>query len=265
MNPVKSPYRENDKKTTTEKLSGNKLSNGVEAIFIADAHLKGLGDPNQKLLCSFLETLKDIDKLFILGDLFEFWTGYNEMLEYHYAPILAQFKRFQEAGMEIIYVEGNHDFSVAPFFKEILGGEVYPDSADINLDGKRFFLAHGDIVEHSISHKIWRCFLRSPFLRMLIRITPPAFVWKVAMWLAKESRRNYTRGIIIDNLQREFAKKKIRQGFDIVILAHSHVPEFLEETVGDKHGIYANPGDWIGEFSYLVYENGVLRLERYRK
>lgn len=237
----------------------------MRAIFIADAHLKGLNDPNQKTLCSFLETLKDIDRLFILGDLFEFWTGYNQILEHHYSPILAQFKRLKTKGIKIIYVEGNHDFSVEPFFKEILGGEVYPDSADINLDGKRFFLAHGDIVEHSISHKIWRRLLRSPALSMIIKITPPAFVWRVAMKLAKTSRQNYTRGVLIDNLQREFAKEKIKDGFDFVILAHSHVPEILEETTDDKKGIYANPGDWIREFSYLIYENGKIRLERYKK
>jgi len=235
----------------------------MKAIFIADAHLRGLDDPNQKTLCSFLETLKDIDKLFILGDLFEFWTGYNQILEHHYSPILNQFKKLKKSGTEVIYIEGNHDFFVAPFFKEILGGEVYPDSADINLDGKRFFLAHGDIVEHSIGHKVWRSFLRSSFLRMLIRITPPSFVWRVAMRLAKTSRSNYSRGIMVDNLQRDFAKKKIKDGFDFVVLAHSHFPEVLEETTDDKKSIYANPGDWIKEFSYLVYQDGKIRLERY--
>ncbi|MBI3754174.1 MAG: UDP-2,3-diacylglucosamine diphosphatase [Deltaproteobacteria bacterium] len=235
----------------------------MRAIFIADAHLKGLDDPNQKLLCSFLETLKDIDKLFILGDLFEFWTGYNEMLEYHYAPILAQFKRLQEAGMEIIYVEGNHDFSVAPFFKEILGSEVYPDSADINLDGKRFFLAHGDLVEPNLGYKIWRRFLRSFLFSMIIKITPPSFARKVALWLAKTSRRNHKMGDRLDTRQREFARDKIEQDFDIVILAHSHVPEVLEKTVKNRKGLYANPGDWIKEYSYLVYEDGKIRLERY--
>lgn len=235
----------------------------MKAVFIADAHLKGLDDPNQKNLCSFLETLKDIDKLFILGDLFEFWTGYNEILEYHYAPILAQFKKFREAGIEIIYVEGNHDFSVAPFFKEILGGEVYPDSADINLGGKRFFLTHGDGVEHSAGYKIWRRFLRSRVAGRIVKILPPAFTWKVAMILSKRSRRNHKRGDALDNLQREFANKKIKQGFDIVVFAHSHVPEISEIAANGKKGVYANPGDWIKEFSYLVYEDGNIRLESY--
>lgn len=237
----------------------------MRTIFIADAHLKGLDDPNQKTLCLFLETLKDIDKLVILGDLFEFWTGYNEILENNYAPVLSQFKRLAKSGIKIIYVEGNHDFSVAPFFKEILGGEVYTDSADISMDGKRFFLAHGDIVEHSIAYKAWRGLLRSPLLNIIIKITPPSFVWKVAIRLAKTSRNNYKRSITIDNLQREFAKEKIRQGFDIVILAHSHFPEVAEEAVENRKGLYANPGDWIREFSYLVYENGRIRLERYKK
>lgn len=234
----------------------------MKAIFIADAHLKSLDDPNQKTLCSFLETLKDIDRLFILGDLFEFWTGYNEVLERNYAPVLAQFRRLKERGTEIIYVEGNHDFSVASFFKEILGGEIYPDSADINLDGKRVFLAHGDIMERNMGYKIWRGFLRSRITGWIIKIMPPVFVWKVAMALSKRSRRNHKKGDALDSLQREFAKEKIKQGFDMVVLAHSHVPEVLEIDANSKKGIYANPGDWVKEFSYLVYEHGKIKLHK---
>lgn len=235
----------------------------MRAIFIADAHLKGLNDPNQKHLCSFLKTLKDVDILFVLGDLFEFWTGYNETLEYNYSPVLAQFKRLKKSGTNIIYVEGNHDFSVGPFFKDILGGEVYPNSADITLDGKRFFLAHGDIAEHSISYKIWRRFLRSPVVSIIVKIVPSFLVWKAAMILSKKSRGNHKRGDVLDNLQREFAKEKIKQDFDIVIFAHSHVPEISEIAANGKKGVYANPGDWVREFSYLVYEDGNIRLESY--
>lgn len=237
----------------------------MKAIFIADAHLKGLNDPNQKRLCSFLETLKDVDKLFILGDLFEFWAGYNQLLQRHYSPVLAQFTHFKQRGGKIVYVEGNHDFSVAPFFKKILNCEVYPDSADIVLDGKRFFLAHGDIAERSAGYKIWRRFLRSGFLSAIIKITPPSIVWKIAMKLSKRSCKNHMAGDSLEKRQKKFAKEKITQGFDVVVLGHSHVPEILQETGSGINGIYANPGDWVNEFSYLVWENGKIRLERYKK
>jgi UDP-2,3-diacylglucosamine hydrolase len=237
----------------------------MKAIFIADAHLKGLNDPNQKYLCTFLENLKDIDKVFILGDLFEFWTGYNKTLEYNYSPVLTQFKRLKELSTDIIYVEGNHDFSVGPFFKDILGGAVYPDSADITLNGKRFFIAHGDIVEHSVSYKIWRRFLRSSITSLIIKIISHAFIWKIALWLAKTSRKNHRAGDTLDKRQKNFAKKKIMQDFDVVILAHSHVSGISQITANGKNGVYANPGDWVGEFSYLVYEDGNIRLERYKK
>ena len=237
----------------------------MKAIFIADAHIRGLDDPKQNRLCSFLDSLKDIDRLFILGDLFDFWTRYSKVLEYHYSPLLARFRRLMENGTHIVYVEGNHDFSVGAFFKEILGGEVYPDFADINLNGKRLFLAHGDILEKSAGYKIWRGLLRSRILDAIVRITPPAFVWKVAMMLSKQSRSNNKRMTAMDNLQKEFARDKIKEGFDIVILGHSHIPGISEVTAEGRKGFYANPGDWIKEFSYLVWEDGGLRLERYKK
>jgi len=203
----------------------------MKAVFIADAHIRGLDDPKQNRLCSFLDSLKDIDRLFILGDLFDFWTRYSKVLEYHYSPLLARF----------------------------------PGFADINLNGKRLFLAHGDILEKSVAYKIWRRLLRSRLLDAIVRITPPAFVWKVAMMLSKQSRSNNKRMTAMDNLQKEFARDKIKEGFDIVILGHSHIPGISEVTAEGIKGFYANPGDWIKEFSYLVWEDGALRLERYKK
>ena len=54
----------------------------------------------------------------------------------------------------------------------------------------------------------------------------------------------------------EFATRKIREGVDIVVMGHRHVPALLPI----EHGLYVNLGDWISYNSYGVIVDGVMSL-----
>ncbi len=237
----------------------------MKAVFVADAHLKGLDDPNQRLLCAFLEGLNDIDILFIVGDLFEFWTGYNKVLYRQFSPVIEKLIKLKNRGTRIIYVEGNHDFSIGPFFKARMGADVYPDSAVIFMDGNKIYLSHGDIIDRRTRYVLWRWFLRSPLFRLINSIVPSSYGWKVAMMLSKRSRRYMERGVILERLLREYARNKIKEGFDIIVMAHSHLACISKEAVDGRDGLYANPGDWAGNHNYLVYEDGKFRVEKFNE
>ena len=50
----------------------------MKTLFIADAHLKNPRDRNYRALLDFLaEQLHVVDRLVLLGDIFEFWVGYR--------------------------------------------------------------------------------------------------------------------------------------------------------------------------------------------
>ena len=51
----------------------------MKAIFLSDAHLRRPEDKNYQLLLDFLDRQKDLDALFLLGDIFEFWIGYKHL------------------------------------------------------------------------------------------------------------------------------------------------------------------------------------------
>jgi UDP-2,3-diacylglucosamine hydrolase len=184
----------------------------MKVIFIADAHLKGLDDLNQKRLCTFLDGLGPLDKLVILGDLLEFWSGIKGVVYYHYFPVLAGLFTLREKGTDIIYVEGNHDFSMGPFFTDVLGAEVHAEPFEFLLDGKRFLLAHGDTVDSSIGHAIWRDFIRRFLQMVLTRTLTAAAVRRFALFLSKSSRAyNEARGKSIEMRQRAFLREDASQ------------------------------------------------------
>ncbi|MCP3676752.1 MAG: UDP-2,3-diacylglucosamine diphosphatase [Deltaproteobacteria bacterium] len=235
----------------------------MKAVFVGDAHLKGRNDPNQTLFCLFLATLEDIDYLFIMGDLFEFWVGYNETIYNHYKPVVGGLVNFRKRGGNIIYTEGNHDFFLKQFFAGRVGADVYPETADIQFDGKRMLLAHGDLAERRGSSRFLRWFLRTSFFRLIHYIAPPPFSWRVAMKLSRKDRGTMGRGGAIARFMKEYAHKKIGDGFDLVVMGHTHIAAISHETVNGRRGIYANPGDWIEDHTYLLYENGELEIKRF--
>lgn len=229
----------------------------MKLVFIADGHLKGLDDPNQRGLVRFLDALKDVDTLVVLGDLFDFWTGFNDVVYYRYLPVLNSLLKLKERGISIVYLEGNHDFSMGDFFKGVLGASVYPDHCEMAVDGKKVFLSHGDTVYMSKGYSLWRGFLRSSVFSAISKIVTPGFVAGVAEGLSKKSRE-YGKGAVIEDKLREFARKRIEGGVDVVVLGHSHVPGVAR--IGK--GVYANPGSWADK-SYLVYTNGEFKAGRF--
>lgn len=234
----------------------------MKTVFIADGHLKGPADPNSLSLVKFLDSLKQVSTLVILGDLFDFWTGSNETVERNYRPVLDALLRLKERGVKIIYIEGNHDFSMGRYFTETLKANVHSESLDFSIDGKRLFLAHGDTVSMSPGYRLWRAYLRSPLFRLMAWIARPKNVWKIAMGLSDKSRKKtYTdKSNRTDAILREFAGKKLAEGFSAVVLAHSHVAGVHREG----KGVYANPGSWANDMSYLVYDKGGFRVERWK-
>ncbi len=233
----------------------------MKIVFIADAHLKGPDDPNLKTLVKFIESLHGIDALVILGDLFDFWTGGNSVAHRNYLPVLESLAGLSRKGIKIIYLEGNHDFSMGDFFVNRLKASVHPDSFALDVDGKRMYLSHGDAVAMTPGYRLWRRFLRSRAFGAVSFILTPAGVWKSAVRLSRRSR-NYGKGSLpIDSSLREFAKKMImNEGFSAVVMAHSHVAGIHREGAG----YYANPGAWADAGRYLVYDGKDFRLERWK-
>ena len=67
----------------------------------------------------------------------------------------------------------------------------------------------------------------------------------------KSDKSNYS-----DADYREFAYRKIDDGFDLVIMGHTHWP-VVEKY---KHGWYLNAGNWIDAFTHLEIEDSIPRL-----
>lgn len=238
----------------------------MNIVFISDGHFSGLDDPNQADLVKFLDSLENIGALAILGDLFDFWTGSNRVVEKNYRPALDALERVKKRGIDIIYLEGNHDFSMGPIFTERLKASVHNEFLELRVGDARFLLGHGDTVSMTTGYRVWRAFLRGPFFKLIAFAARPSGVWAIANKLSRRSRKKTgaKRENTTEKALREFAKARIKDGFDGVMLGHSHEAGVHEEVVNGKKGVYANPGSWAGGRTYLFYDGTEFSVRRWK-
>jgi len=95
-------------------------------FFVSDAHLGVDGEDREAARTSrlheFLNSLPGrASSLYIVGDLFDFWFEYRTAIPRRHFATLAVLARLRDAGVEIAYLNGNHDFWLGTFFRDTLG------------------------------------------------------------------------------------------------------------------------------------------------
>lgn len=235
-------------------------------IFVSDAHFTGRESEEMEAFVRFLNAEKErIDHLVILGDLFEFFFGFKEFsLKKQpfafddYLPILEELQRLYRQGVQIKYFEGNHDFFLNGLFLEQLNMEVevYPDGNEERLGGKRTFIAHGDLSNpKQWRYRTFRRILKNRWTYRAIQHVGPGISRRIAQRLSDMSYQKYHMDVPVSPLSsfKVFAHRKFLEGFEIVILGHSHFPEEAEEWVNGRRCLYFNVGDWPVHRSFLRF------------
>jgi len=253
----------------------------MRAIFLADAHLKGPAEPGYKKCLEFFAGLhgagtfpgsesvngNKVDLIVIAGDFFDFWFERNGRIYPEFQPIVKSIARLKDEGVRICVCEGNHDFFLSDFFAGRLGIEVYPEALELSMDELRVFVSHGDTVDRENSRYLaLRRFFRSSFTYRLQRIVPLSLLFTIA-----RASSGLSRGMTVSAQERIvakmrlFAEEKFREGFDAVILGHSHAEILRQEQNGGEKRTFATLGDWITRYTYLVCENGRFSLKHFDK
>lgn len=233
----------------------------MRAIFLADAHLRQPQDHNYQRLLEFLDQQQDLDGLFLLGDIFEFWLGYKHVAFTAYIPLLEKLRQLATTGTKLYFVEGNHDFHIDPYFTEQLGCTVITDQQLVEWDGKKLLLCHGDLLNPNPNYKRLRSFWRSSLVRFLARIIHPDPVWTFGIWLSSLSKKKNPKSHSWDPspLLLPFAEQEFAAGADAVLCGHFHQP--TAKQLENKQIIAV--GDWIQQFSYAEMRDGQIELKTY--
>ena len=128
-------------------------------FFISDAHfgipVEG-GENREKHFEDLLSNAAgNLTDLYIIGDLFDFWIEYRYAIRPDYFSVLCCLKSLVDRGVKVHYLAGNHDFALGPFLKENIGINIYHNSLEVEIQGKKVYLFHGDgLIKRDFGYRI---------------------------------------------------------------------------------------------------------------
>jgi UDP-2,3-diacylglucosamine hydrolase len=256
----------------------------MRAIFISDAHLRQANDERYGKLINFFNDIKEgkvnrlvdtnepgtdpvyIDDLYIAGDLFDFWFCQKEKIYPEFILIINKIIELQKTGIRIHLSEGNHDFFMAEYFRDVLGMEVFEEWTNVRLDNLQALIAHGDTTDSTnIKYILFRKFLRSHAFYNIQRFIPASLRWTLAGLTSTASKEmTIEDGDALVKKMLSFAKAKLQGDYDAVILGHCHIPILQNYTIEGKKKTFVTLGDWINHYSFLYYEDNNFFLGYYQ-
>jgi len=237
-----------------------------KTYFASDFHL-GLSagtDPREreKRVTAWLKEISaDATAVYLLGDIFDFWWEYRKVVPKGFTRFLGTLSEMTDNGIKIFIFTGNHDMWMKDYLKKECGVEIITRPLLIALDGKRFYLAHGEgLGTNNLGFKLLLALFHWRFAQRAYSAIHPRFgigfghAWSHSSRLAKgisipfmgeekEDLVKYTRQIIGEGCDADF-----------FIYGHRHLPLTLD-VMGRKMVIL---GDWFKSNSYASWDGDKL-------
>lgn len=235
----------------------------MKTVIFSDVHLNVAEDGRDLMrdLTAFLRSIdpNDTERIVILGDLFDFWFEYRHVIFSGYFDVLRAFADLSDAGVEIHFVIGNHDFWAGRFLVHHLRFQIH-EELTLELGGRRVLFVHGDgINPRDVGYRIYKRFARNRIVVWLFGLIHPDWAMGIAQGIARGSRHlkrveDVSKGTEVVPL-REFAERMLKEGrADVVMCGHSHYPMRAECQTPTGTGVYINTGDWLFHKSYVEWD-----------
>lgn len=231
----------------------------MRLFYLSDLHLRSENEKNSQRLITFLKTIPAEGDLLVLGgDIFDLFIGNKAAFKKKFKHILGSIRDCSDRGCTVYYLEGNHDFHLNEVFSIKSGVLVKTEDFYLDFDGKKIWVSHGDMIdEEDRGYRLLRATTRHPLVREFIRVVPGRFIDRIGNWSSKQSRKYNNLSAAGErrlertrNLFSDYAKEKIKQGFEYVLIGHSHMAQDLEFKGSDFTGQYINLGFSQDELIY---------------
>ena len=136
----------------------------MAALFISDLHLSAARPEVVGLFLRFLAgPARRAEALYILGDLFEYWAGDDNLEDAFNARVVSGLAETAAAGTQVYFMRGNRDFLIGDRFAQAAGATLMDDPLQVTLHGTATLLTHGDqLCTDDVSYQAFRRQVREP-------------------------------------------------------------------------------------------------------
>ena len=119
----------------------------MTTLFISDLHLCSGRPGINRSFFDFLEReARSASALYVLGDLFEYWAGDDDLGDPFNAAVIAGLARLAGNGVPTYLMHGNRDFVIGEAFARASRVRLLPDPSLLDLYGQPTLVMHGDTL-----------------------------------------------------------------------------------------------------------------------
>ena len=248
------------------------MSQRQNIYFASDLHL-GMQPAEEslrreRLFIEWLEEIRrDARELWLLGDVFDYWFEYRKVVPRGFTRFLGTLASLSDDGIEIHLIPGNHDIWVFDYLPSEISLKVHRKNIRREWNKHTFFLGHGDGLhrgDHSYK-MLQRIFKNRVIQWFYARIHPNGSMAFAHWWSAKSRLKHGALGSFLgaDNEhQVQFAREEYKKDPEIgyFVFGHRHIP--YDIRIAENSRVICL-GDWIGNFTYGVFDGNEFRLEKF--
>lgn len=245
----------------------------TETYFISDLHLgaRYIEDRigKEKRIVKWLDSVKDTMKeLYLVGDILDYWYDYKYVVPRGFVRFFGKLAELSDAGVKIYWFIGNHDIWLFDYFENEMGITVIDGVLEKEINGKKFFISHGDGVgKRSFGFRFIRGLFRNRFCQTLYSAVHPRWTVPFALGCSNTSRLSGPEIPEADSLHlknlREFAEDYNKTNkIDYFVFGHLHL------VVNDRIPTGGNIvilGDWINYNTYAKFDGNNLSLDYFKE
>ena len=236
------------------------------SLIISDLHLAESHAETNALFFKFLtDKAAFAEKLYILGDFFEFWLGDDDNAPLN-QQVIAALKKLHLSGTEIFIMHGNRDFLLGAQFFSASQSIFLKDPTVLELYGHKLLLLHGDsLCTDDLKYQRYRRVVN---------------LWLVQKWFLSRSLKkrhamavklrnsnphkdkNYQPRNDISDVNANAVLKAFRK-HKVKTMIHGHTHRLGIHYYDDGEKVRYVLGDWHQKGSYIEVSEEAIRLHEW--
>ncbi len=223
----------------------------MKIVILSDLHIGSVEfEKNLPGFADFLDHLeRDHESIILAGDVFELYFPRFPLSPWReFRKIRETYRGITDRFFHPPYtlLAGNHDW--------VLSRKGFPGELIIEEDSMKIYITHGEICDPNYSSS-FRSWLSRSYMWIAWKLKQAGLSYLYDLGVESDKRLNMDD----DSAYREFARVKVREGFRLVVMGHTHV----ERNLKLDGGRYINTGDCVQRKMYLSIdtETGVVELK----
>lgn len=213
---------------------------------------------------------KDAEAFYLVGDLFEFWFEWAEVVPAGYVRFFGKIAEITDAGIPVHVFTGNHDLWMGKYLPAQLGVVLHHRPLRTRLCGYEMLIGHGDgLGPGDYGYKRLKRLFLAPWARWLFARIHPDWAMQLAFFFSGKSRSSQPPETVFLGADKEwlvaYAERKVQQdpGLQYCVFGHRHLP--IDHLLRNGASRYVNLGEWLHYTSFARLDGDGIQLDYWDK